>query len=54
MGAGPLRAIAYGGGVQSTNLMVLAARQQIDFRVFLFANVGDDSEHPATSNTCGG
>jgi hypothetical protein len=43
-----LRAVAYGGGVQSTALLVLAAQHQIDFPVFLFANVGDDSEDPAT------
>jgi len=43
-----LRAIAYGGGVQSTCLLVLAAQRRIDFEVFLFANVGDDSEDPAT------
>jgi hypothetical protein len=43
-----LRAISYGGGVQSTALLVLAARGEIDFRTFLFANVGDDSENPAT------
>lgn len=44
----PVRAISYGGGVQSTALLVLAAQGQIDFRTFLFANVGDDSEDPAT------
>jgi len=27
---------------------VLAAQRLIDFPIFLFANVGDDSEHPAT------
>lgn len=43
-----LRVISYGGGVQSTALLVLAAQRQIDFPTFLFANVGDDSEHPAT------
>lgn len=43
-----LRVVSYGGGVQSTALLVLAARGQIDFRTFLFANVGVDSEHPAT------
>lgn len=43
-----LRVISYGGGVQSTALLVLAAQQVIDFPVFLFANVGDDSEDPAT------
>src|SRR2546421_1173034 len=36
------------GGVQSTVLLVLAAQQRIDFGVFLFANVGEDSEDPAT------
>jgi hypothetical protein len=46
--ARPLRVISYGGGVQSNALLVLAAQQQIDFRTFLFANVGDDSEDPAT------
>ena len=43
-----LRVVAYGGGVQSTALLVLAARRRIDFPLFLFANVGSDSEHPAT------
>jgi hypothetical protein len=43
-----LRVISYGGGVQSTALLVLAATRRIDFDVFLFANVGDDSEDPAT------
>lgn len=43
-----LRVISYGGGVQSTVLLVLAAEGRIDFRTFVFSNVGDDSEHPAT------
>lgn len=43
-----LRSCSYGGGVQSTALLVLAAQGRIDFPLFLFANVGDDSEHPAT------
>lgn len=43
-----LRAVSYGGGVQSTALLVLAAQRRIDFPLFLMANVGDDSEHPAT------
>ncbi|MEW1837425.1 phosphoadenosine phosphosulfate reductase [Nonomuraea angiospora] len=43
-----VKVVSYGGGVQSTALLVLAARKEIDFRTFLFANVGDDSEHPAT------
>ena len=43
-----LRTFSYGGGVQSTAALVLAAQGAIDFPIFLFANVGDDSEHPAT------
>lgn len=43
-----LRTVSYGGGVQSTALLVLAAERIIDFPVFLFANVGDDSEDPKT------
>ncbi|MBB4701910.1 phosphoadenosine phosphosulfate reductase [Sphaerisporangium siamense] len=43
-----VKVVSYGGGVQSTALLALAARREIDFRTFLFANVGDDSEHPAT------
>lgn len=44
----PLRTVSYGGGVQSTALLVLAAQRQIDYPLFLMANVGDDSEHPDT------
>lgn len=43
-----MRAFSYGGGVQSTAALVLAAHGIIDFPVFLFANVGDDSEDPKT------
>jgi hypothetical protein len=43
-----LRSVSYGGGVQSTALLVLAAEYKIDFDLFLFANVGEQSEHPAT------
>lgn len=43
-----LRSISYGGGVQSTALLVLAAERRIDFPLFVFANVGDDSERKAT------
>jgi hypothetical protein len=46
--AEPLLTVSYGGGVQSTALLVLAAQGYIPHRTFLFANVGDDSEHPAT------
>jgi hypothetical protein len=40
--------VSYGGGVQSTALLALAAARKIPHRTFLFCNVGDDSEHPAT------
>lgn len=40
--------VSYGGGVQSTALLVLAAKGYIPHRTFLFSNVGDDSEHPET------
>lgn len=43
-----LRAISYGGGVQSTALVVLAGTGVIDYQLAVMANVGDDSEHPAT------
>jgi hypothetical protein len=43
-----VRSISYGGGVQSTSLLVLAAQGRIDFDLFLFANVGADSENPET------
>lgn len=43
-----VRAVSYGGGVQSTALLVLAAQRQIDYRTFIFCNVGDDSEAPET------
>lgn len=43
-----LRAFSYGGGVQSTAALVLAARGAIDYPLFCFANVGEDSEHPDT------
>lgn len=43
-----LRAFSYGGGVQSTAALVLAAQGEIDFPTFFFANVGEDSEAPWT------
>lgn len=43
-----LRTFSSGGGVQSTAALVLSAQGRIDFPIHLFANVGDDSEHPAT------
>ena len=45
-----LTTISYGGGVQSTAMIVLAVQQRLGYQVdaALFANVGDDSEHPRT------
>lgn len=43
-----VRSVSYGGGVQSTALLVLAATGRIDFPLFLFANTGDDSENSRT------
>ncbi len=44
----PLRSFSFGGGVQSTAALVLAAQGRIDYRTFVFANVGEDSENPGT------
>jgi hypothetical protein len=43
-----LRTFSYGGGTHSTAALVLAAQGQLDYGIFLFANVGADSERPAT------
>ena len=43
-----MKIFSYGGGVQSTAALILAAQGRIDFQTFLFANVGTDSENPAT------
>ncbi len=43
-----VKVFSFGGGVQSTAALVLAAQGRIDYRTFLFCNVGDDSENPAT------
>jgi hypothetical protein len=43
-----VRAFSYGGGVQSTAALVLAARGEIEFPLFIFSNVGDKAEHPAS------
>jgi hypothetical protein len=42
------RVFAYGGGWQSNAALVLAAQGKLDYKTFLFCNVGDDSEDPAT------
>ncbi|RPK56172.1 hypothetical protein EES43_24330 [Streptomyces sp. ADI96-02] len=46
--ARPVDYISFGGGQQSTALLVLAATGRITAKTFLFANVGDDSEQPET------
>lgn len=43
-----MRAFSFGGGVQSMAALVLQVQGRIDYDVFLFSNVGDDSEHPDT------
>ena len=43
-----LDVFSYGGGVQSTAALVLAAEGVLDCSTFIFANVGNDSEHPGT------
>lgn len=44
-----LRVFSFGGGVQSTAVLVLQAQRQIiPYDVFVFANVGNDSENPDT------
>jgi 3'-phosphoadenosine 5'-phosphosulfate sulfotransferase (PAPS reductase)/FAD synthetase len=49
-----VRTISYGGGVQSTALLVLATQGKLEpimggsITAALFSNTGDDSEHPAT------
>ncbi|MFF9219935.1 phosphoadenosine phosphosulfate reductase [Streptomyces viridosporus] len=43
-----LRTFSFGGGWQSMAALVLAAQGRLNFRTFLFANVGSDSENPAT------
>ena len=44
-----VKVISYGGGVQSTAMIVLAIQGRIpDVDAALFSNVGDDTEHPDT------
>jgi hypothetical protein len=45
-----MRTFSFGAGVQSTAVLVLQAEGRLPepYNAFLFANVGDDSEHPAT------
>ena len=43
-----MRIFSYGGGVQSTAVLVLASQGKLQYDHFLFSNVGEDSEHPDT------
>ncbi len=43
-----MRTFSFGGGVQSTAVLILAAMGRVQYDSFLFANVGNDSENPAT------
>ena len=43
-----MRIFSYGGGVQSTAVLVLASQGKVQYNHFLFANVGEDSEYPDT------
>ena len=42
------RIFSFGGGVQSHGALMLAALGRLSFDAFVFANVGSDSENPAT------
>ena len=42
------RLFSFGGGVQSTAVLVLASQGRVQYDAFVFANVGEDSEHPDT------
>lgn len=51
----PIHAFSFGGGVQSTAALVLAARGELPatddsyrWDAFIFSNVGERAEHPAT------
>lgn len=43
-----LKSFSFGGGWQSVAALVLASRGELDYRTFIMANVGDDSEYPGT------
>lgn len=46
--SGALRVFSHGGGAQSIAALVLAAQGRLSYDVFLFCNVGQDSENPLT------
>lgn len=41
-----MRVFSFGGGIQSTAVLVLIAQKRLQYDALLFANVGDDSEAP--------
>lgn len=43
-----MRVFSFGGGVQSTAVLVLSAQGKMPYTDFVFANVGDDTENPQT------
>lgn len=43
-----MKTFSYGGGRQSNAVLVLAAQGRVQYDNFIFANVGNDSENPAT------
>lgn len=43
-----MRTFSFGGGVQSTAVLCLAASGRVQYDYFVFSNVGNDSENPAT------
>lgn len=48
MGERPMRVFSFGGGTQSTAVLVLSAQGILPYTHFVLANVGDDSENPDT------
>lgn len=42
------RIFSFGGGVQSVAALILQAQGRVNYDAFVFANVGEDSENPAT------
>jgi hypothetical protein len=45
-----IRVFSFGGGVQSTAVLVMSAQGLLPYKQFIFSNVGDDSEHPDAIN----
>lgn len=43
-----MKVFSFGGGVQSTAALILAAQGKIDYQHFVFANVGAKAENPDT------